>query len=184
MRPVAALAALFPLAWLVGCAGNAKYEIVSPIEASGPIPRDVGATFPRDRIEYEVYQVDEKVVLRFVNRTQGPLRLTEQSTMTDAKGRAFIVDAQDIAPDQSGRLVVPPGPAASTDEPRRPIATEVHVGGVDEGGILRRRDENVARPEPTRSTLFDWPGGQTARFHLIFDVNGTPLIHDWILRRD
>ena len=183
MRPLAAPVVFLPLLALVGCANATRYEIVAPPDARGPVPREVGTSFTKDRVEYEVYQVEDKVIVRFVNRTTGPLTLTDASTMTDGRGKAFAVDAQSVGPDQSGRLVVPPGPTAAEAERRRPIAGEVHVGGVDEGGLIRRRDENVARPEPTTSGLFAWPAGQTARLRLRFDADGTPLTHEWILRR-
>ena len=172
------------LSILAGCGSAQRYELVAPRELRGPVPMNVGQTFARDGIEYEAFQVEDKLVVRFVNRTSGPLRLTGASVLVDARGRAFAVEAQTLAPDQSGRVLMPPGLADEVRPgERRPIASEVRVGGVDEGGIIRPRDDNVARPEPATSDRFQWRSGQVARLTLAFDAAGKAITHVWTVRR-
>lgn len=175
-----------------GCNSSSRYDVVAPGSARGPIPRNAGTIVTRDKIDYEVFQADDKIIVRFVNRTGQPLKLTEQSVAIDAGGRSFAIEPQEVAADQSGRIVVPP--AYAVDRTRTtPVATEVHVGGVDEGGIIgtRRDIENndatggaigaAAAPPPG----FRWPPNAQARLKLTFHVGDSTqdLSHDWSFRR-
>lgn len=167
-----------------GCGNAARYEVVAPPEVRGTVPLNAGQTFARDGIDYEAFQAEDKLVVRFVNRTKGPLRLTGDSVIRDARGRSFTVESQTLGPDQSGRVLLPPGLADEVQVgERRPIASEVRVGGVDEGGIIPPRDENVTRTGPATSDRFQWRSGQVARLTLAFDAAGTPITHVWTVRR-
>lgn len=176
----------------VGCESTARFNVVAPTTARGEVPRNAGAIVSRDKIDYEVFQAEDKVIVRFVNRTGQPLRLTEQSVILDAGGRAFAVDPQDLPPDQSGRLVLPPASAAQQARPSA-IVTKVEIGGVDEGGLIgTRRDiqNNDAAGGSTGATAapppgFRWTPGTLARVRLIYRVGESPddLTHEWTIRR-
>lgn len=172
------------LATLSGCGNAQRYEVVSPPELRGDVPLNAGQRFTKDDVEYEAFQAEDKLVVRFVNRTKGPLRLLGESGIVDGRGRAFAVEAQQLGPDQSGRVLLPPGLAEEVLRgERRPIATEVRVGGVDDGGIIAPRDENDRRPDASESDRFRWRSGQVARLTLAFDADGKPITHVWTIRR-
>lgn len=189
---VSALTVALALVALGGCNNDVGYSVVAPATARGEVPRNAGAIVTRDKIDYEVVQDQDKVIVRFVNRTGQPLRLTEQSVMFDSSGRTFAVDSQDIPPDQAGRVLLPP--AFAVDQAHAaPVATEVRVGGVDEGGLIgTRRDIEInegsggspgARAAPPPG--FRWPVNGQARLRLVYRVGdaGDELTHNWTLRR-
>ena len=182
-----ALVALSP-----GCNSAARYDVVAPASARGEVAQNAGPILSRDNIDYEVFQAQEKVIVRFVNRTGQPMRLTEQSVILDTAGRSYAVEPQEVPQDQAGRIVLPPATAVDTARPA-PIATEVHVGGVDEGGLIgTRRDveSNRAGGGPRGATAapepgFRWPVNGQARLRLAYRVGEATedLMHDWTIRR-
>jgi hypothetical protein len=179
--------ALFLVAASIGCETNRRYEVVAPADSRGAVAPNAGAIVSRDKLDYEVFSTQGKVIVRFINRTGAPLELGEESVTFDSTGRPFAVEPQSIAPDQSGRVVLPPSDAAEKG-PRPPVLNEVEVGGVDEGGLISpRRDRQhasgisaTAAPEPG----FRWRPGGVARLRLVFvGPNNVEFTHDWTLRR-
>lgn len=175
-----------------GCESTARYDVVAPAASRGEVPRNAGAVVNRDKIDYEIFQAEDKLIVRFVNRTGQLLKVAEQSVMLDAVGRSFAVETQEIAPDQSGRAVLPPAFAA---ERRRSvsIATEVEIGGVDEGGMIGSRrdiqnnidDGGSAGSAAAPPAGFRWPAGSLARLRLVYHVGDSVegLTHEWAIRR-
>jgi hypothetical protein len=175
-----------------GCESAARYEVAGGGTGRAEIPRNAGAIVTRDKIDYEIFQADEKVIVRFVNRTGQPLKLTEQSFTQDAGGRSFAVEPQELAADESGRVILPPTSAVERVRPAA-IPAEVEVGGVDEGGIIgTRRDlqnndaaggsiSAAAAPPPG----FRWPPNARVRLRLVYRVGDSAedLTHEWSLRR-
>lgn len=165
-----------------GCT-TLRYDVVAPPEARGEVEPNAGVPVVLDGIEYEVFQVEDKAVIRFVNRTGGPLRLTGQSTMRDSRGQSFTLDPQDVVPDQSGRIAVPPSFAAAQGQRTTPAAGDPLTGPYDNGGIIPERHTGVPTATAAPTPSFRWPAGQQARFRLVFDSAGKPISHEWVLRR-
>jgi hypothetical protein len=175
-----------------GCASGRRYEVVAPGTARGAVLPNAGTIVTRDKIDYEVFQAEDKVIVRFVNRTGQPIKLTEQSASFDAAGRSFAVGPEELAPDQSGRIVLPA--TLAVEHTRTPtVATEVRIGGVDEGGIIgTRRDveNNDAEGGSIGSTAapppgFRWPPNALARVRFVYHVGESveDVTHEWAIRR-
>ena len=172
-----------------GCESAARYEVAGGGTARAEVLRNAGAIVTRDKIDYEIFQADNNVVVRFVNRTGQPLKLTEPSFTQDAGGRSFAIEPQEVALDESGRAVLPP---TSAVERARPVAIPAEVE-VDEGGIIgTRRDvqnndaaggsiSGAAAPPPG----FRWPTNARVRLRLVYRVGDSAddLIHEWSFRR-
>lgn len=165
---------------LAGC-GKVRYAIVAPPEARGEVAPLAGPIITRDKIDYEVFQAQDKVVFHFVNRHDVPVTLSTQTVLFDATGYSFAVEPQTIAPEQSGRVIVPPGNPIQRGS-GSPITSEVRVGGYDDGGIIH--DERSAYGSAPMSRDFRWPAGRTARFRFVFTIGEETITHEWTLTRD
>lgn len=170
------------LASVIGCASTAHYEVVSPGQARGGITANAGRIVSRDKIDYELFRLEDKVVIRFVNRTGVPIRLNEQSVSVDSTGRAFMIDPQEVAPDEAGRVILPPSFGVDRNRPAA-VATPVRIGGIDEGGLIgTRRDieSNVASGASGSAAApapgFRWRAGTQARVRLVYELMPTPQI--------
>lgn len=165
---------------LAGC-GKVRYEIVAPPEARGEIAPLAGPILSRDKIDYEIFQADSKVIFHFVNRRDKPITLRGQTVLFDATGYSFAVEPQTVAPEQSGRVIVPPSNPIAR-EPSSPISTEIRVGGYDDGGIIS--DDRSAYGSVPMTRDFRWPVGKTARFRFVFTSGEETITHEWTLTRE
>ncbi len=172
--------AIFSISLLAGC-GKVRYAIVAPPQNRGEIVPHAGPIISRDKIDYEIFQLEDKVIFHFVNRSDVPVELSSQSVLFDATGHSFSIEPQTLAPDQSGQVIVPPSNPISRG-PSSPISAEVRIGGYDDGGIVR--DERSAYGSATLSRDFRWPGGRTARFRFVFIAGDKTITHEWTLSRE
>lgn len=171
---------LIVISLLCGC-GKVRYAIQSPGNFRGDILPQAGPTLTRDKIDYEIFQFEDKVIFHFINRYDAPIELTDQTVLFDATGHSFSVESQTVVPGASGRVIVPPSNAISRG-PSSPVSAEVHIGGYDEGGILR--DERGRYGSANMARDFRWPNGRTARFRFIFRKGEEMIAHEWTLSRD
>jgi hypothetical protein len=165
---------------VMGC-GKTRYEIVAPPQARGEIAPHAGPVFSRDKIDYEIFQLEDKVVFHFVNRHDIPIELSPQTVLFDSTGHSFSVESQTVAPDQSGRVIVPPSNPISRG-PTSPISAEVRIGGYDEGGMIP--DDRGRYGGASMARDFRWPAGRTARFRFVFRVGEETITHEWTLSRE
>jgi hypothetical protein len=163
---------------LWGC-GKVRYEVVAPPEARGAILPHAGAVVSRDQIDYEIFQLENKVVFHLVNRHDRPIELTAQSILFDATGYRFSIEPQTIAPGASGRVIVPPNNPIARDQ--APVNVEVRVGGYDDGGLIR--DDRSRYGSASLARDFRWPNGRTARFRFVYRIGDETLTHEWTLER-
>lgn len=168
------------LGLLAGC-GKVRYEIVAPAAARGEVAPHAGPIVSRDDIDYEVFQLEDRVIFHFVNRRDRPIELSNQSILFDSTGHSFAIEPQTLAPDQSGRIVVPPANPISRG-PSSPISAEVRIGGYDEGGMIR--DDRSRYGSAPMSRDFRWPSGRTARFRFVFTAGDETITHEWTLSRE
>lgn len=174
------LVSLGVISLLSGC-GKVRYEIVAPSQVRGEIAPHAGPVMSRDQIDYEIFQLEDKVIFHFVNRMDRPIELSTQSVLFDSTGHSFSIEPQTLAPDQSGRVIVPP----SNPIPRgqgSPISAEVRIGGYDDGGMIRDERSEYGSAPMVRD--FRWPAGRTARFRFVFRAGDETISHDWTLSRE
>lgn len=179
MKPLSYVT-LFAVSLLAGC-GKLRYEIVAPASARGEIAPNAGVVMSREGIDYEVFELQGKVIFHFLNKTGESVRLTNESLMFDSTGQSFAMETMALAPDQSGRIVVPPGNPVARG-PRSPISAGVRFGGYDEGGMIR--DERSAYGSAPMARDFRWPAGTNARFRFVFAVGEKSIAQEWTLRRE
>ena len=186
---------------VMGC-GKTHYELAAPGEMRGRLSEGSGVPTRKDDVEYEVFQSGGHAVISFINRTPATLRLTSASSIADATGRTFALEAAGdlIVPDQADRVLIPPTNSAerASLRPSSPTEIQPRVGGFDEGGLVTRdrlasRDASADVPRG-----FRWGDGQRVRVHLVFESQPiattanpprspsgsiTTITHDFVLRR-
>jgi hypothetical protein len=170
---------LLVISLLCGC-GKVRYSVVAPPQAKGEIAPHAGPVISRDKIDYEIFQLEDKVVFHFVNRYDRPIELTTQTALFDSTGYRFAIEPQTVAPEQSGRVILPPSNAIP-DGPSSPVSAEIHIGGYDDGGMVR--DERGRYGSAAMSRDFRWPNGRTARFRFVYRIGEETLTHEWTLSR-
>lgn len=171
---------LLVVSLLCGC-GKTRYEIVAPPQARGEIAPNAGPIISRDKIDYEIFQLEDKVVFHIVNRHDRPIELSGQTVLLDSTGYSFAVEPQTIGPNQSGRVIVPPSNPIARD-PNSPVNVEVRIGGYDEGGLIQ--DDRSRYGSASLARDFRWPNGRTARFRFVYRIADETLTHEWTLARE
>jgi hypothetical protein len=163
---------------IIGCSA-VRYEVVKPEFASiepGNKPTALGT---RDGIAYEVRQVENKLVLRFLNTGASPADLLAQSAILDAKDASYPVEAMRVAPLSSGRVVIPP----RVEQTSRWNPAPSEAGSPTDDGVFSvgRVPLEAYQREPVRT--FDWPMGESVTAELRWLIDGKPITHTFVLRR-
>lgn len=161
-----------------GCA-QSQFELAKPAYAqveSGGKPVTLAA---RDGVNYELRQVDDRLVLRFVNATSSPIELLATSELLDAAGASYPVEPQKLGPMVSGRVILPPRVAQSSRWSPAPS----EAGSPTDDGVFSvgRVPLEAYQREPVRT--FDWPLESSVTVKLRWTIEGKPVEHEFVVRR-
>lgn len=130
-------------------------------------------------MSYELRQVDDKLVLRFVNTTAAPIELLPASELLDSTGASYQVEPQKLGPMVSGRVILPPRVAQSSRWSPAPS----EAGSPTDDGVFSvgRVPLEAYQREPVRT--FDWPFDSSATVRLRWTIDGKPAEHEFVVRR-
>lgn len=161
-----------------GCA-RSRYELATP----ALVPIEAGGTpvsLPsRDGVNYELRQVDNKLVLRFVNTSAAAIELSATSELLDSTGASYPVEPQKLGSMVSGRVILPP----RVEQSSRWSPAPSEAGSPTDDGVFSvgRVPLTAYQREPVRT--FDWPVDASATVRLRWTIEGKPIEHEFVVRR-
>ncbi|MFT3786317.1 MAG: hypothetical protein QM770_09135 [Tepidisphaeraceae bacterium] len=163
-----------------GCQAT-RYALVSPYVPQNEVTPDKIVVLPqKDGLDYEFTQVEDKLVLRFVNRTGKPVELLPNSLMIDSRGVGYPIAGQTLAPDSAGRVVLPPRDIAL--DFGEPAASEEPIVSSNDDGLHTIAGQSIETYHK-RVKSFDWPADQTAKVRLDWSIAGDTKSHEFTVRR-
>jgi hypothetical protein len=176
---------------LVGCE-KYEFDVVRPEELAAHVP-EKGVVLDRPPIKYEMWTVENRLVIHVVNETDQPIDLVgEQSFLVDPYGQSRPMRGQGIGPRSFARLVLPPLGPVYRAGPTWGFGVGVGYsdwhghhhhgfGGfgydwVDGPAYLTVVDDGTGY-------FWEWRGETSVRLKLTFRREKELFAHDWLIQR-
>jgi hypothetical protein len=184
--------ALLLLPLVTGCA-TYEFDITQPPELQRHVGRNIDQVFSLDSLEYRLRAVDNRLVMRVFNTTDGPIQLRgDRSTSVDPNGQSRPLRTQSIPPHSFAKIIFPPIRPYIYD-PGPTFGIGVH-GGIGHCGSDPFYGGFYDYPSTPRylyveddTQYWDWKGESEIRVTLVYQVGDAPgekeIRHDFTFRR-
>jgi hypothetical protein len=173
-----------------GCA-HYEYNITKPPELSRHVGTKLDEVVARDPLEYRLRTVENLLVMRVYNQTDGPIMLMgDRSYVVDPSGQSHPLLPQTIAPRSFIKLIFPP---------QRPViqrsGPSIGIGvGTSIGSARHRYDYSGYNDpfynEPRYFTIADndtlywnWNDESDVRMTLLFQQGDRTFTHEFTVAR-
>lgn len=177
---------------MVGCASY-EYNISEPADLTRHIGKKEWVRVERAPLEYSFRTVENRLVIRAVNRTGDAVQLVgEKSAIADPRGQSHPVKSQAILPGSYMQIVLPPiRPYIYPTGPTFGIGVGTRIGSRPAPARWEIRQEAETPAiyldiyEPNDGSYWEWEGDGPASVVLVFSHGDSAeeFRHAWTFQR-